>query len=131
MAPERVFHRLLSGICEGRWPELADLYAPDVVVDFPLDLPQPTRLVGRESLRRHFMARAGGAFELRAGDIVVHTTADPEVVVAEWTYDVRNTATGRTFTVANVQVLRVRDGQIVASRDYHDHHRFALAASPS
>ena len=43
-------------------------------------------------------------------------------------YDVRNTATGRRPTMANVQVLRVRDGLIVATRDCHDHLRLAALA---
>lgn len=52
--------------------------------------------------------------------MVVHETADPEVVVAEWTYDGEG-ADGRAFQVANIQVTRVRDGKILASRDYHNH----------
>jgi len=31
------------------------------------------------------------------------------------------TTTGRSFHVSNIQVSRVRNGQIVASRDYHNH----------
>jgi uncharacterized protein len=31
------------------------------------------------------------------------------------------TSTGRSFQVSNIQVSRVRNGQIVASRDYHNH----------
>jgi ketosteroid isomerase-like protein len=31
------------------------------------------------------------------------------------------TTTGRAFQVSNIQVSRVRNGQIVASRDYHNH----------
>jgi ketosteroid isomerase-like protein len=31
------------------------------------------------------------------------------------------TATGRSFQVSNIQVSTVRDGKIVASRDYHNH----------
>jgi ketosteroid isomerase-like protein len=37
-------------------------------------------------------------------------------------------ATGRQLTVANVQVLRVRDGLIVGTRDYHDHARLAAVS---
>jgi uncharacterized protein len=58
---------------------------------------------------------------------VVHATGDPEVVIAEFDYDGQVTTTGRSFRVANVQVLRVRNGQIVASRDYHNHLAIAAA----
>lgn len=47
-------------------------------------------------------------------------------MIGEFDYDGRVTTTGHTFRVANIQVLRVRDGRIVSSRDYHDH--LALAA---
>jgi ketosteroid isomerase-like protein len=105
---------------------LADLYAEDVVVEMPMD-PHRTRIDGREAVRRRFAAAAEGLFELRAHDVIVHATTDPEVVIAEFEYDGLNRATGKTFTVANVQVLRVRGGRIVASRDYHDHRGFAAA----
>jgi ketosteroid isomerase-like protein len=58
---------------------------------------------------------------------VVHDTADPEVIVGEFDYHGQVSTTGRTFQVPNIQVLRIRDGQIVSSRDYHDH--LALAAA--
>jgi uncharacterized protein len=62
---------------------------------------------------------------LVAHNVVVHETTDPEVIVAEFDYDV----TGRegAVTAANVQVLRVRDGLITATRDYHDHLAIARA----
>ena len=44
----------------------------------------------------------------------MHETVDPEVVIAEFDY------TARGVTFANIQVLRVRDGLIVETRDYHD-----------
>jgi uncharacterized protein len=38
------------------------------------------------------------------------------------------TTTSRSFQVANIVVWRVRDGQIVSSRDYHNHLVLAAAA---
>jgi ketosteroid isomerase-like protein len=125
-SPAEVFGRLITGISEGRWHELADLYAEDVVVEMPMD-PHRTRIDGREAVRQRFAAAADGWFELRAHDVIVHATTDPEVVIAEFEYDGLNRTTGKKFTVANVQVLRVRGGRIVASRDYHDHRGFAAA----
>ncbi|WP_433479346.1 nuclear transport factor 2 family protein [Spirillospora sp. CA-142024] len=120
--PREVFARLSAGISAGRWHELAALYAEDAVVDQPFALPPaPPHLEGRATIDRHFRAAAAGPLELRARDVVVHDTADPEVIVAEFDYEGRVTTTGRTFRVANIQVLRVRDGLIVETRDYHDH----------
>jgi ketosteroid isomerase-like protein len=60
---------------------------------------------------------------------VVHETKDPEVVIAEYDYDGLVTTTGRSFQVANIQVSRIREGQIVASRDYHNHPVLADAVA--
>jgi uncharacterized protein len=81
----------------------------------------PTRLDGREAIRRYFAAVARMPLELRARNMTVHQTSDPEVVIAEWDYDGLITTTGRSFQVSNIQVSTVRNGQIVASRDYHNH----------
>ena len=125
-SPRRVLESLLQGISDGRWNDLADLYAEDAVVEQPFAPLPPRRFEGREAIRAHFAA-AQGPLELTTSNVVVHDTADPEVVVAEFDYDGRVATTGRSFRVANIQVLRVRGGRIVSSRDYHDH--MALAAA--
>jgi uncharacterized protein len=123
--PRTVFERLLAGIGEARWTELAGLYAEDAVVDQPFMAPRRERLTGRAAIRAHFEAAARLPLTLRPHAVVVHTTGDPETIIAEFEYDVRNSATGRADTVGNVQVLRIRDGLIVETRDYHDHLRLA------
>jgi ketosteroid isomerase-like protein len=87
----------------------------------------PARLEGREAIRAHFAAAASGPLTLQASNVVVHDTGDPEVVIAEFDYDGQVSTTGRSFRVSNIQVLRVRNGQIVSSRDYHDHLAIAAA----
>lgn len=125
--PRAVFERLLQDISDGAWSELADLYSERAVVEMPFAPGGPTRLEGREAIRAHFAGAAGGPLELRAGNVVVHDTTDPEVIIGEFDYEGRVTTTGRAFRLANVQVLRIRDGQIVSSRDYHDHLAIAAA----
>ena len=93
--PAEVFGRLIAGISEGRWHELADLYAEDVVVEMPI-YPHRIRIEGGEAVRRHFAAAADGWFELRAHDVIVHVTTDPEVVIAEFEYDGLNRTTVST-----------------------------------
>jgi ketosteroid isomerase-like protein len=115
--PADVVGELLRRINDGRWTELVDLYAEDVLVEHPL---RRTRIDGRKAVGERF-ARLGTATTLRAFDVTVHETVDPEVVIAEYQYE------GAGFTSANVQVVRVRDGLIAHSRDYHDHLRMAAA----
>lgn len=123
--PARSFERLIRGISEGRWADLAGLYAEDAVVDQPLVSTAPRRIEGRETIRAHFLGAAEMDLRLVAHHIVVHETADPEVIIAEFDYDI--TGAAGSLTAANVQVLRVRDGLIVATRDYHDHIALAKA----
>jgi uncharacterized protein len=127
-SPRDVLERLLHGISTGRWQELHELYAEDAVVHYPFALPTGTpRLAGRAAIQRYFAAVARLPLELKAHHIVVHETKDPQVVIVEWNYDGLITTTGRPFEVSNIQVSRVRDGQIVTSRDYHDHRALAEA----
>jgi ketosteroid isomerase-like protein len=127
-SPQAVFERFLAGIGAGRWEELADLYAEDAFADQPLAAPRPVRIAGRETIRAHFAAAATSPFRIRPHNLVVHTTGDPEVVIAEFDYEVTHTPTGRVSTMANMQLMRVRDGQIIETHDFHDHLRFAALA---
>jgi ketosteroid isomerase-like protein len=128
-SPADVYRRFLGLIAEDRWTDLADLYAEDAVVHQPYARPEPAVIAGREALRRRFAAAARLPVRLRPADVVIHETADPEVVVAEFDYDVTVPATGESFRTANVIVLRIRDGRIVSSRDFHDTDRLGAAVA--
>lgn len=116
--PREVFEKLMSGIDSGQWGELHLLYAEDAVVNHPFDLPRPSQLRGRESLREHFAPGETLRREVRSFNVNVHETADPEVIVAEFDRDVHYLDTGRRFQTGYIFVMRVRDGLIVESRDY-------------
>jgi uncharacterized protein len=119
-SPREVVTALMQGISKGAWDDLHDWYAEDAVVEYPLALPAPTRLEGRQAIKDYFALAARSPLQLQLRDMVVLETTDPEVVVAEWTYDGQGVG-GREFQVANIQATRVRDGKIVTSRDYHNH----------
>jgi uncharacterized protein len=109
---------ILSGDADG----FADLFAPDGVIESPFASPGvPSRLEGREAIReysRHVMASP-----LRFEDFEVaelYQTQDPEVVIAEMRAAGTLTTTGQSFAATSIQVLRIRDGQIVLFRDFAD-----------
>ena len=120
-SPRQVVEALMRGISNGAWGDLHTWYAEDAVVEYPFALPTPTRLDGLQAIKKYFAAAATSPLKLQLRNMIVHETADPEVVVAEWDYDGLVTTTGRSFQVSNIQVSRVRNGKIVASRDYHNH----------
>jgi uncharacterized protein len=120
-SPREVFHALVEGVAAGRLDELPRLYAEQTHVVHPFDPVRAPPLRTRAELAAHFGAgRASGeVLERRVANVVVHETTDPEVVVGEFEYRCTSRATGE-FAIPCVFVLRVRDGEIVESRDYID-----------
>jgi uncharacterized protein len=105
---------------ERQLDELAGCYGDVTDVRHPFAPAGDAPLRSRAALREHFAsAPSAGVERFEPVDAVVHETADPEVVVFEFSYAVA--AHGRAFTVPNIFVLRVRDGEIVESRDYAHH----------
>lgn len=120
LSPRQVFERI-QHISLHRDAPVADLYAPDGVHEWPFALPGvPRRLTGQEEIRAFFSRAAGASrFEFHEfRNVVVHETADPEVIIAEYDIHGQVTTTGRSFVFSYILVLRVRDGRIVSLRDY-------------
>jgi ketosteroid isomerase-like protein len=112
-------HLTLNGDADG----LADLFAPDAVIESPFAGPPgtPARLDGREAIREY--SRHAMASSLRLEDYEVtelYQTQDPEVVIVEMRTKGTVTTTGRSFTATSIQVLRIREGHIVLFRDFAD-----------
>jgi len=121
-SPREVFLRLVNGVCEGPYEDLAGLYAEQTHVTHPFHPHNPPPLRSRSELHEHFTAPPPVARTLnrKPVDITIHETADPEVIVAEFAYQGQVGETGEPFTVPCVFVMRIRDGLIVESRDYID-----------
>src|SRR5262249_61570164 len=103
VSPGAVFERQRRAMNARAWSELSEMYADDVVVELPFNLPEPLRLVGREQLHARFMAGSRLPIEMDMQNLVVRETDDPEVIVAEFDYHGRLTSDpNRTFSVANV-----------------------------
>jgi uncharacterized protein len=121
LTPREVFLKLVWGVSAGRWDELPELYADQTYVEHPFSPFGGKPLRTREDLREHFSAgKRMPPLRQEPANITVHETADPEVIVAEFEY--RGTAeSGEPFRVPCIFVLRIRDGKIIASRDYIDH----------
>ena len=121
--PADVLARRSQLILNGDADGFAALFAPDAVIESSFAGPPgtPVRLEGREAIReysRHVMASP-----LRLDDFEVaelYQTQDPEVVITEMRAKGTVTTTGRSFTTTSVQIIRIRDGQIVHSRDFAD-----------
>jgi uncharacterized protein (TIGR02246 family) len=109
----------LNGDADG----LADLYAPDAVIESVFAGPpgMPARLEGREAIRQNARQVLASPLRVENYEVVeLYQTQDPEVVIAEMQGKGTVTTTGRSFAATSVQILRIRDGHIVLFRDFAD-----------
>ena len=121
--PADVLARRRQLMLDGDADGLADLFAPDAVIEFTFHGPPgtPVRLEGREAIREY--SRRVMASPLRLEDYEVtelYQTQDPAVVIAEMRAKATVTTTGRSIAASSIQVLRIREGHIVLFRDFAD-----------
>ncbi len=121
--PADVLARRRQLMLDGDADGLADLFAPDAVIEFSFHGPPgtPVRLAGREVIREY--SRQVMASPLRLEDYEVaelYQAQDPEVVIVEMRAKATVTTTGRSITTTSIQILRIRDGHIVLFRDFAD-----------
>jgi uncharacterized protein (TIGR02246 family) len=112
-------HLTLSGDADG----LADLFAPDAVIEFAFHGPPgtPVRLEGREAIREYSRQAMASPLMLEDYEVAeLYQAQDPEVVIAEVRAKATVTTTGRSLTATSVQILRIREGHIVLWRDFAD-----------
>ena len=124
--PQEIFERYVRAGAMTRNPDaVADLFTPDGVYEAPF-VPEghafPRRLVGRAEIRAglaayyELSAGTGGTVNVEQSRYVLHTTADPDVFIAEID-TVVDGADGAT-TISLVQIFRVTEGKIALLRDY-------------
>ena len=114
--------RFLTAAVSEHPEDMADCYADQVVIEMPFTAGlYPSRIeTTRDDLRRRFAAVPAVRTYERLADVHIHETADPEVVIAEYSIHGHLVADGQPFVLPIAMVLTVRDGQIVHSRDYSD-----------
>ena len=119
----QVAERLLGATTGPDPGDIADCYAPAVVIEMPFAVAPlyPARIeTTREELRARFRAGAAIRRYQRLSDVVIHQTADPEVVIAEYQLHGELIQTAEPFAQRFLMIMTVRGGQIVHSRDYTD-----------
>jgi ketosteroid isomerase-like protein len=120
--PGETVERFLTAVVSPTPGDLADCYADRVVIEMPFGAglaPARTETT-REELRARFAAGAASRRYTGLRDIRVHETADPDVVILEYTLDGTRLSGGESFSMTFVMVLTFRDGLIAHSRDYTD-----------
>jgi ketosteroid isomerase-like protein len=117
--PREVLDRLLRLTAQGPTEEMADVFSPDAVFEMPFLPPGvPQQEAGREAFRAHLRGAIGLQVFDSVGNVHIHETTDPELVVTEYRLHGRVVATGKRFASDIVMIARVRDEQIIWSRTY-------------
>jgi uncharacterized protein (TIGR02246 family) len=123
VTPADVLARRSQLILNGDADGFAALFAPDAVIESSFAGPPgtPVRLAGREAIREYSRQMMVSPLRLEDFEVAeIYQTQDPEVVITEMRAKGTVTTTGRSFTTTSVQIIRIRDGHIVHSRDFAD-----------
>lgn len=122
-SPRRTVEQLLRASVSATPGDMADCYAPAVVIEMPfaVDALYPSRIeTTREDLRARFQAGTASRRYKRLLNVTIHETDDPEVIITEYELQGEMAATGAPFSVRFAMVITIQDGYIVHSRDYTD-----------
>lgn len=120
-SPRATAERFLRAAIGADPGDMADCYAPRFVIEMPFAVAGlfPGRVENtREELRARLRAGAATRRYKRLGNVVIHETADPEVVIVEYELHGEFTDKAEPFSMRFLMVLTIQDGQIVHSRDY-------------
>jgi ketosteroid isomerase-like protein len=124
--PQEIFERYVCATTTRDVVALTEMFATDGVYEAPLVRPGgafPNRVEGREKIREFLTElyqrspETDQKVNLGESRYVLHTTADPDVFIAE--VDTAFDGPGETMTTMSlVYIYRVRDGKIALLRDY-------------
>jgi len=115
----RVYERMKKLLLAHDMRGFADLWAEDGTMEFPF-APSgwPRRLEGRAAVW-DYVRDYTDHIDLRAvARETVHRTADPGVLIVEFTMEAVAVPTGRPLRIDYVAVITVEGGEIVSYRDY-------------
>jgi len=118
--PREVLERCRQATIDQSIDGMRQVYAADAVHEFPFTRPGvPSRLAGRDEIV-DWIAAAWQSYQLkfeRYRTLAIHDTHDPNTIVVEQEAIGTSASTG-AFTLPNIMVLTVHDGQIAHLRDY-------------
>jgi ketosteroid isomerase-like protein len=118
---EAIFRRALQGLADKDIAGWVSMFAEDGAMEFPFAVPgAPPRISGRDTIR-DFMRDYPKKVEIATYDVeVFHHTADPNIVIVEFSIEGRALETGRAYSMRYIGVVTLRGGEIINYRDYYN-----------
>ncbi|QXJ23885.1 nuclear transport factor 2 family protein [Actinomadura graeca] len=130
--PREVVDQIIQYMLDIDMAGFGDLWADDGDLDLLFAPHGAVRhLQGRDTIREYLIkGQAATPLKLeKIESLVVHETADPEVVVFEFEGLGSVSTTGGTYRTTYIDVLRARDGRIVNLRHFAEPTAWLITAS--
>ncbi|WP_293400531.1 nuclear transport factor 2 family protein [Phenylobacterium sp.] len=98
-----------------------EMMSEDFVMEFPYARPgMQRRIEGRQAVVAYLMGVAGSVSVDTVGNVVVHQTGDPEVVIVEFEARGRALKVDEPYEQRYISVIRARGGRMIHYKDYWD-----------
>lgn len=98
-----------------------EMMAEDFVMEFPYARPgMQAKIEGRSAVVAYLMTVAGSVSVDTVENVVVHQTADPEVVIVEFEAHGRALKVDEPYRQRYISVIRARGGRMIHYKDYWD-----------
>lgn len=95
---EQIVHDFLRLLAEKNLDAWIELWAEDAIQEMPFSPPGfPTRVEGREAIRKHYSNLPQAFGSIAFLDLVIHAMLDPDWVVAEYRGEIDVLATSRAY----------------------------------
>ena len=109
----------LGGRIDPSASSFIDMMAEDFVMEFPYARPgMQTRIEGRTPVVMYLASVMGAVSVDTVDNVVVHDTADPEVVIIEFEGHGRALKVDEPYDQRYISVIRTRGGKMVHYKDY-------------
>jgi ketosteroid isomerase-like protein len=114
-----VVERYLAAALDPSGETLGDLYGDTVVIEMPFALPGTPKSSESTNaeLRARFKGAAAALVFTKVDGVVIYETTDPDVVIVEYEMHGHRTADNGSFVLPYINILTIKNGKIVHSKD--------------
>ncbi|WP_315070190.1 nuclear transport factor 2 family protein [uncultured Clostridium sp.] len=119
-SPREIFELAQTMFLNKDLSSFSDLFASDGILELPFHIQKSMRLIqGRENIR-NYLAMMPVALLKPIGyeSMTIHETSNSEIIIAEYDMYGEVMANSKPFQRRYLQVVEVRNGEIITLRDY-------------
>lgn len=119
--PKATLTKLLNGLANQNWDIISDLYDDDVRIEWPLQIPVPAIVNGKNEIKQILLSGWSKLdFSITKSRILL--TEDTDIAIGEYTYEIKAKDSGQVLKIDNVILVKLLNGKIILARGYHNHY---------